>query len=148
MMNRTDQKLKWLYIFTVAVALLICLFFEVICPDYFGFLFDEKDNKWRTIFEAASIFAGLAGIYGALRLMSLPFIINKVKNEDAYLKYAIIRWMLLAVALFLSETTYYFFSSTNVVAFVGICAIALLFVWPTKGRRMREMGVETEEQKA
>jgi len=124
------------------LALLVSLFFELISPDSFGFLFDESDRTWRTVFETASIVTSLAGIYGALKLMALPSVTSKIKEEASYMRYAVIRWAMVALSLMLSEITYYFFCSTNVVAFVGICAIALLFVWPTKGRRMREMGIE------
>lgn len=145
-MNKTDNILLVMYVSIILIALLICLTFEVIIPDFFGILFDGSDRTLRFIVETICHIVSLFGIFSTFKLMSISKVRNKLKDERSYLKYATIRYALLCIPLFLCELTYYLFCSTNVVAYCGICAIALLFVWPTQERRLHEMTAENESK--
>ncbi len=144
-MNSTDRKLLLLYVLTLLTAGLVCLFFEVLWPEGTGCLFHEEDRTLRTVFETLSILASLAGVYGALRIISLKSVSARLSDEQGYCFWGIVRWGMITVPLLLSELTYYLFLSTNVVAFVAICGIAMLFVWPSADRRIKEMAVSNEE---
>lgn len=143
-MKDTNKKLLTFYGATIAVAGCICLYFEILHPEHIGCLFDESDRTLRTVFENVSIISSLAIVYGALKMFALTKVRRLVQTEHGYLHWALLRWGMISLALLLCELTYYVFFSTNVVAFIGILAITLLFVWPTEARMKREMGNENE----
>lgn len=145
-MNKTDKKLLCIYVAGLLLLGFIALYFEVLDTDMFGCLWQDEDGRaQRMVMETISILFSLAAVYGALRLMSVPRISALCREEKQYEKWATIRWGLLFTSILLCEVTYYFFMSTNVVAFLGICAIAMLFVWPSATRREREMSQFNEE---
>lgn len=145
-MNKTDKKLRCYYVAGLLLSGFIALYFEVLDTDMLGFLWQDEGNRLlRTIMETVSILFSLAAIYGALRLVSIPSIALACREERVYLKWALVRWGLLFGSVLLCEVTYYFFMSTNVVAFLGICAIAMLFVWPSSARRESEMNQSNGE---
>ena len=145
-MNRTDRILLCCYVFILVLAGLIYLYFEVISPESMGCLFDSDDRTPRTILEAACNIICIVCIYASLRLMALKKVANECKTDEGYLKWALVRWAMMSGSMMLCLLTYELFMSTNVVAWLGICAISLLFVWPTKGRRQREMVQSSEEE--
>lgn len=138
-MNKTDKHLTRLYVLGLVLMGLIALCFEVIAPDMTGMLFDPEDRSMRTVFETVCIISSIGGVYLALKLLSFPRIRKGCLDEACYKTWAIRRWALLFIPMILCLCTYYFFMSTNVVAFLGIGAICLLFTWPTRERREREM---------
>lgn len=145
-MNKTDKKLLYCYVAGLLLAGFIALYFELLDTDMFGFLWHDGDDRlWRTVMETVSILFSLASIYGALRLISIPRIANACRYENQYVKWAMVRWGMLFGSVLLCEITYYFFMSTNVVAFLGICSVAMLFVWPTSARRESEMNQSNGE---
>lgn len=137
-MNRIDRILICSYVSILVLAGAIYLYFEVISPESMGCLFNPDDRTFRTIMESVSNIASLVCIYGALKLMSLKTI--HCSTEQGYLKWAMVRWAMISFSMLLCLFTYVLFMSTNVVPWLGIGAISLLFVWPTKNRRQREMG--------
>lgn len=138
-MNKTDKYLTWVYASGLLFMGLIALYFEVIAPDMAGVLFEPEDRSLRTILETISIISSIGGVYLALKLMSFHRVRKACQTESAYRTWAIRRWAVLFIPMILCLCTYYFFMSTNVAAFLGIGAICLLFVWPTRERREREM---------
>ena len=138
-MTKTDKILNLLYISSLLSAGIIYLIFEIFFPDMFGCLFSESDRTLRTICETLCIILTLPCVYGALKLFVTKFVKSRIETEKDYMKWAIVRCAMVCVPLLRCELTYYLFCSSNVVAFVGICCIAFLFVWPTSARREREM---------
>lgn len=139
-MNKTDKILLSLYVGALTLAAFIFLYFETVGGDHVGCLYDEKEPAMRVIFEYICIAAGLVSIYGGMKLMVIKKVKQKITEESEYRKYALIRWGMVCGSMLLCELTYYLFLSTNVVAFVAICAIAVLYVWPSASRRQMEMG--------
>lgn len=146
-MDKTDKELTLIYVVSLIIAGGTAVFFEFIAPDFMGILFDEQDRTMRTVLESISIISCLAGVYGALKLLSIPKVAHECTCEDGYWKWALVRWMLVFCPMTICLLTYYLFMSTNVVAFLGIGLICLLFVWPTSSRRMKEMGFFNDEYK-
>lgn len=145
-MNRTDRILLCCYVLILVLAGLIYLFFEFVSPESMGCLFDPDDRSLRTILETACNIFSIVCIYGSLRLMVLKKVALECQTDEGYLKWALVRWGMISGSMMLCLLTYELFMSTNVVAWLGICAISLLFVWPTKGRRQREMHQLSEEE--
>lgn len=145
-MNKTDKDLTILYILTLLVMSVIAVLFEFIKPEFMGVFFDPDDRTIRTVMEVLSTLGSLAGVYAAMKLLSIRKVADACQqNEAAYKKWAVCRWLMVAGPMMLCLLTYYLFFSTNVAAFLGIGAIALLFVWPTQDRRRREMNLSNEE---
>lgn len=145
-MNKTDKDLTIIYALTILIMGVLAIVFEFVKPELMGVFYDPDDRTIRTVMEVISTLSSLAGVYAALKLLSIRKVADACRqNEEAYKQWATYRWMMVAGPMMLCLLTYYLFFSTNVAAFLGIGAIALLFVWPTQDRRRREMNLSNEE---
>lgn len=145
-MNKIDRALNLIFVSELLCMACVVLLFEVIRPEWMGVCFNPDDRTVCTVMETVSVLGSLAGVYGALKLFSIPSVAMKLsKDGDSYMIWALYRALMLFAPMYLCLFTYYLFISTNVVAFLGIGAICLLFIWPTRSRREREMNRFTEQ---
>lgn len=96
--------------------------------------------------EVVCDITAIAFVYLALRLMIIGKVKNSIKsNVNNYDRWALIRWAMLAFIIIIGEAVHYLFLSPSTVGCPIIGCLALLFVWPTKGRKEREIAFATEE---
>lgn len=141
-MNAIDKKLRNLYLCTVSLAVLTSLYFETIGTIHMGCCFQPELPEVRTILETICIFVTMIFTYTIFKMFNIEYVARKINGDEvSYFKFARLRWLLYTIQLYLCLITYYGFFSTNVVAIVGVCAVMLLFIWPTPERRIRELEI-------
>lgn len=145
-MNKLDKQLTLLYVATLIIAIGVYANFEFVAPLTVAPLAGIphfEDVKY--ISEVATDLLALAFVYLSLKLMVLGFVRRSIDADNSkYAKWAFIRWGMLAVVMFLGEAVHYLFLSPSTVGCPIIAALALIFVWPTKGRREREINYTPE----
>ncbi len=81
----------------------------------------------------------------ALKWMAIKRIREQVAaSQRRYLVHSAVRLFLLAVPMLLGAVLYYLMADTSMGYCALIVALALVYIWPSQGRRLRE--TQTEEE--
>lgn len=83
----------------------------------------------------------------ALRLMVMRRVKAKVQTSDeAYFRYSLCRLGLLETVLSLGAAGYVLFMESGMTWCYGVALVAMVFVWPSRKRRMIEQGKEAKDE--
>lgn len=140
-MNKLDKKLTLLYIATLLIAVGGYVCFEFVAPIKEAPLagIDNYDSI-RYGAEVVTDLIAIGFVYLGVRLMVFPKVLKSIADDNRrYARWATIRWSMLALVILSGEAVHYLFLSPSTVGCPIIGALALFFVWPTKGRRESEI---------
>lgn len=146
-MNRYDKLLTTLYVITLLAALAVYVFFEFVHPQAGASVVSEPSlGNVQFAAETATCLLTIALVYLAARLLTFTAVKKRVATDERiYFRWALLRWAMLALVIFLGEGVHYFYQSPSTVGCPIIGVLVFFFVWPTKGRREQEMMLETLE---
>ncbi len=140
-MNNLDKKLLILYIVTLLIGIGGYVYFEFVSPLKEAPLAGiEGYESVKYGAEVITDLIAIAFVYLSVRLLVFPKVQKSIAdNKNRYARWAYMRWAMLAIVIFLGEGVHYLFLSPSTVGCPIIGALSLIFVWPTKGRREREI---------
>lgn len=143
-----DRLLSALYVATLFVAA-YALMMYVMYVQHPLLAPTTEWTSWQYASEVACVLLTLGFIYLALRLMSLPWVQKRLHADaSCYGTWALLRWGLLTCVIWGNELIHALFGNTTTLYGSVIGAFALLFVWPTAGRRVRESMPEQSVESA
>lgn len=133
-MKTTIKKLQVLYLFIWIMTAVIALLFEQEIPPQ-GIAANSPSIIYAS--NLAAIIITLAGIYLALKLLSLPIAKSEIQNKDtekalhAYQKWALWQLACIAIPFWGNTLIYYFTHSESILYALLITAISSIFCWPS-----------------
>lgn len=136
-MEIIDKKLTAVAVAILVVAAFILLLFET---DVFeeGILYNPKSSM--QFMSEWVCMALILCIPVALRLMLFNHVRKSLKtNPSNYFLWASLRMLIMGVILWFGILVHYLYMSPNVVFCPVVTLLAFVFVWPTSGRREKEL---------
>lgn len=137
-MNRISKYLTLIYIFFVAVTLIVIVLYETDVLES-GILAEDKQSEFILTFlmELVSLGAAFLG----LRLFKFKTVHDDLvtRQEPAMMKWGTIRLLILEVPMLADTLLYYIYMNTTFGYLAIILLLCLPFVFPSLGRCLGEV---------
>lgn len=139
-MLNLDKKLTLLYLGSILIAVGIYIVCQFVCPIHeapLSAMDGFKDVKYMA--EVLTCLLAVGFCYLSTRLITLRKVQKEIAtNPNKYAKWAILRWLMLAIVIFSGIGVHYLFLSPSTIGCPIIGVLFMFFVWPTKVRREHE----------
>lgn len=124
----------------IPIATLAMMAFGILEP---GVLVGDDEGHY---YYQIAVIVLLLLIPFALRLMVMERVKTRVaKSMRAYMQYSFVRMAMIETVLLLSAMGYYFYMESSMLWCFGVGLIAMMYIWPTRQRRLHEQGLDHEE---